>query len=166
MFSNSSPFCLDSRFAHYQIPDLSYRLSTLHTTLQTRLALHPKLLSLNGRLDLLLTQIEMNSSNGPASIATGQGKAKKDKTAPVTKYVEGESSEGDEVEAEEAEEEGSVEDVQLGGSGDEDDSEEDEDEEAEGGEGENWIDDEAMEGEESWEGASESEGSEEDSEEE
>ncbi len=44
------------------LPNLVSRLSSLHATLTTRLATHERLLSLNGRLELVLSQIEARAA--------------------------------------------------------------------------------------------------------
>ncbi|KAJ7022034.1 WD40-repeat-containing domain protein [Mycena alexandri] len=134
------------------MPDLVARLSGLHATLSSRLALQENLLSLSGRLDMVLSQIEMRSSAAPATLAprkqasAGQGKR-------VTRYVEGESADEDEqmdveVEVDSGDDDGSVEDVELGGdSSEEEGSEDDEDEEEDDEDDEmnGFIDDEAEE---------------------
>lgn len=104
--------------------------------LTTRLALHGSLLSLNGKLDTVLSQIEMRSSSAPASLASKSGTlGHPDNARKPTRYVEGESEEeGDQMNIEppieNGDEEGSVEDVELGGeSEDEDDIAEDMDDE-------------------------------------
>lgn len=90
------------------VPDLVSRLSALHTTVVQRTNLQDRLLSLNGRLDLVLAQIEYRASLpaptpvvpvAPAqqSIAARKRKARKErKRAEGAKYVEGESSDDDE----------------------------------------------------------------------
>jgi U3 small nucleolar RNA-associated protein 5 len=112
--------------------------------------LRESLLSLAGRLDMVLQQVELRASTAPAPLAHGS-KPKKGK-APVgalvagtrvepLRYVEGESDEEEaaeamDVELEEGSDVGSVEDVELGaesGSGagsdvDEEDGDEEEDE--------------------------------------
>ncbi|KIJ45722.1 hypothetical protein M422DRAFT_251023 [Sphaerobolus stellatus SS14] len=117
------------------LPDLVTRLSGLHATITARLALRDPLLALSGRLDMVLTQIELRASGGPTPLAAEGKRAKKAKREP-TKYVEGETSESeDEMEIEIGDDAGSVEDVELGGESgsDEDDegSEEDDEEEEE-----------------------------------
>lgn len=90
------------------VPDLVTRLSALHTSLTQRLALQDRLLSLNGRLDLILSQIEHRaavappiSAKGPQSNTTQRPKEQTDRKRGETfKYVEGESS--DEAEAAES----------------------------------------------------------------
>ncbi|KAG7090783.1 hypothetical protein E1B28_009868 [Marasmius oreades] len=141
------------------MPDLVARLSGLHSTLTSRLTLQESLLSLSGRLDMVLSQIEMRRFAGPSAYATRkQSNSQKEEKR---RYVEGESEEEDarmEVEVEvESDEEGSVEDVVLGGDSgegseeeeeegsevDEDDEEEDDDENEPTMNG--FIDDEAEE---------------------
>jgi U3 small nucleolar RNA-associated protein 5 len=135
------------------IPDLVARLSGLHATLTTRLALQDSLLSLNGRLDLVLSQIEMRSSMAPTPLVLQKGKIGKNQTKSVKRYVEGESEDeekmGEDVEME-SEDEGSVEDVELGGDSDEGEAEDSfgEDEEDDSGDDPTlggFIDDEAEE---------------------
>jgi len=121
------------------MPDLVARLAGLHAMLTTRLALHESLLSLNGKLDTVLSQIEMRSSSIPASLASKSGTlGYPDNVRKPTRYVEGESEEeGDQMTVEppieNGDEEGSVEDVELGGEsedeGDEEDGEDDDDDE-------------------------------------
>ncbi|TFK93002.1 NUC189-domain-containing protein [Polyporus arcularius HHB13444] len=124
------------------MPDLVARLSGLHATLTQRLTLQESLLSLSGRLDMVISQIEMRSSGPPAPLPMPKNKRSRRKANQVRetrRYVEGESEDDEEqmeVEVESADEEGSVEDVELGGEesegeGDsiEDTDEEDEDEE-------------------------------------
>ncbi|TFK57593.1 NUC189-domain-containing protein [Heliocybe sulcata] len=137
------------------MPDLVARLSGLHATLTTRLTLHESLLSLNGRLDMVLSQIEMRSSAAPAPVAArrkGRGAAQ-GAEKEVTRYVEGESEEEAddqmEVEVESGDDAGSVEDVELGGESEEDEDDEDEEEESDDEEGgpalNGFVDDEAEE---------------------
>ncbi|GLB36536.1 putative dip2/Utp12 family protein [Lyophyllum shimeji] len=140
------------------IPDLVARLSGLHATLTSRLTLQESLLSLSGKLDMVISQIELRASAAPAPLAPRKGnEPSKAPGAEVKRYVEGESEDEEsdedeqmEVEVESGEEEGSVEDVELGGDSDEDDeeSEEDEEEEEDDSEGptmNGFIDDEAEE---------------------
>ncbi|KAK0208886.1 WD40-repeat-containing domain protein [Desarmillaria ectypa] len=140
------------------MPDLVARLSGLHATLTARIALQESLLSLSGRLDMVLSQIEMRSSAAPTPLIPKK-KAVKDKN--VKRYVEGESEDEEEemdveIEVDSSDDAGSIEDVELGGSSDEseeegrtEDSEEDEDgDEDEGDDGpvaNGFIDDEAEE---------------------
>lgn len=133
------------------MPDLVARLSGLHATLSSRLALQDTLLSLSGRLDMVLSQIEMRSSAAPATLAPR--KAAQAQGKRVTRYVEGESADEDEqmdveVEVDSGDDDASVEDVELGGDSSEDQgSEEDDDEEddEEDDEMNGFIDDEAEE---------------------
>lgn len=138
------------------MPDLVSRLSGLHTTLTSRLALQDSLLSLNGRLDMVLSQIEMRSSTAPTSLAPHKNGVSTTSHGPrqPTRYVEGESEEEMEMGVESGEEEGSVEDIELGGeseaedTGEEGSEDEDEDEEDSDDEGptlNGFIDDEAEE---------------------
>jgi len=134
------------------MPDLVARLSNLHSTLSTRLTLQERLLSLSGRLNLVLSQVEMRSSTAPAPLAVRKkNRVKPSATEKVEpfKYVEGESSEEDNqiaVEVEDGDEDGSVEDVELGGDSDEDDESEDEDEDGEDDDDEDDEDDDGEEG--------------------
>lgn len=138
------------------IPDLVARLSGLHATLSARLALHESLLSLNGRLDMVLAQIEMRSSAAPAPLAPRKGKSKAVALEKnVKRYVEGESSSSDDngdvdVEVESGDsDDGSIEDVELGGESSDnetsDEEDEDSDESSEGRTMNGFIDDEAEE---------------------
>ncbi|KAJ4485523.1 WD40-repeat-containing domain protein [Lentinula aciculospora] len=139
------------------MPDLVTRLSGLHSTLTSRLTLQDSLLSLSGRLDMVLSQIEMRSSAAPAPIASNSGKlSSAAKTVEKTHYVEGESEDEDaqmdvEIEVDSGNEEADVEDIELGGSSqeeseeDEDEDEEDEDDDAEDPTMNGFIDDEAEE---------------------
>ena len=143
-----------------KIPDLVARLSSLHSTLAARLALQDRLLALNGRLDLVLSQIEMQSAPR-AAVVDDVAIRKRKVRRKAAKYVEGESeSEGnmsvDGEDEDSEDEEGSVEDIGLEGTDDEEDENEDEEDEDEddeeyGSEGEDglkingFIDDEAEE---------------------
>ncbi|KAI6047320.1 hypothetical protein EDC04DRAFT_2556539 [Pisolithus marmoratus] len=116
------------------MPDLVARLAGLHATLTSRLALQDSLLSLNGKLDMVLCQIEMRSSSTPAPLKSKKdGNSRRFTAQQPTRYVEGESENEDaDVEEMAAEpliesdgEEGSIEDIELGGeSGEENDAEE------------------------------------------
>ncbi|KAI0358952.1 NUC189-domain-containing protein [Trametes cingulata] len=145
------------------MPDLVARLSGLHATLTQRLTLQESLLSLSGKLDMVISQIEMRSSGPPAPLPMPKNKRsrnKQTKAREARRYVEGESEDEDEeqmeVEVESADEEGSIEDVELGGeesesegeSIEETDEDEDEDEEEDDGDDPTlggFIDDEAEE---------------------
>ncbi|KAH8086604.1 NUC189-domain-containing protein [Cristinia sonorae] len=127
------------------MPDLVARLSGLHATLSTRLALQESLLSLSGRLDMVISQIEMRSSSAPAPLPLPSKKGRKNKkkkdakTPETSRYVEGQSSDEEEademdVEVESGDDAGSVEDIELGGSDEDESSAEDsEDEDDEDG---------------------------------
>ncbi|PFH54724.1 hypothetical protein AMATHDRAFT_52497 [Amanita thiersii Skay4041] len=105
------------------IPDLVAKLSGLHTALTARLALQQSLLSLGGRLELVLSQMQMRSSVAPTLLDTksNNGQSKADE---AMKYVEGESDESED-EAMDAQndhdddDDGSIEDVELGGDSEE-----------------------------------------------
>ncbi|EAU92979.1 hypothetical protein CC1G_03766 [Coprinopsis cinerea okayama7 len=142
------------------IPDLVARLSGLYTTINARLALHENLLLLNGKLDMVLSQVELRSSAAPAplTIKKDKSKGKAVQSSVAKHYVEGESesSEADDdgdVEIESGDEEGSVEDVELGGDSDDEDGSDEEDDEdddldesdEEDGSMNGFIDDEAEE---------------------
>lgn len=81
------------------------------------MALHERLLSLNGRLDLALSQIELRSAKSPTHLGAGQGKLGKEKDSNVTRYIEGDSSDDEDMEPEieKGSEDGSVEEIGLGG---------------------------------------------------
>ncbi|KAI0651447.1 NUC189-domain-containing protein [Trametes meyenii] len=144
------------------MPDLVARLSGLHAVLAQRLTLQDSLLSLSGRLDMVISQIELRSSGPPAPLPMPKNKRTRNKQAKAREarqYVEGESEDDEEqmeVEVESADEEGSVEDVELGGESEsegegdsieETDDEEDEDEDDDGDDPTlgGFIDDEAEE---------------------
>ena len=140
------------------MPDLVTRLAGLHATLTARLLLRESLLSLSGRLDMVLQQVDLRSSAAPAPMAPrgkkGKAPAPTAGTHETRRYVEGESDDENaanamEVELEEGSDAGSVEDVELGaesgseaGSGaDEEEDEEDEEEGEEEDDGEDSEDD-------------------------
>ncbi|KAF9222080.1 NUC189-domain-containing protein [Gyrodon lividus] len=145
------------------MPDLVARLAGLHATLTSRLALQDSLLSLTGKLDMVLSQIEMRSSSAPAPLTSNKDSiTRANGVRKPTQYMEGES-EGEEDQMnveppiESGDEEGSVEDIELGGESegddegeedDDDDVEEDDDDEGSDGNGSvlnGSIDDEAEE---------------------
>ncbi|KAI0271644.1 WD40-repeat-containing domain protein [Gloeopeniophorella convolvens] len=157
------------------MPDLVARLAGLHATLTARLTLRESLLSLSGRLDMILQQVDLRASAAPAPLTHDGKKGKAPPGAPGARaprrYVEGESDDEDvdeamDVELEEGSDVGSIEDVELGGESgpddddsdaDDDDEEEDDDEDdddeedSEGDEGpqlNGFIDDEAEEDDE------------------
>ena len=137
------------------MPDLVARLSHLYSTLTTRLTLQDRLLSLSGKLDLVLAQAELRSSHTPAPLPSKAARGKKPDVAEKqpTKYVEGESSEEEDIQVEmgDDDDEGSVEDIELGDEEEEDEEEDEEnedDEESEDDEGNlvnGFVDDEAEE---------------------
>jgi len=134
------------------MPDLVARLSGLHSALTARLGLYESLLSLNGRLDMVLSQVEMRALKRPAPLATSgvEGRSR-----GASHYVEGDSdAEDDEamdVEITREDDEGSVEDIELGGDSESDDSEDSEEAEEsdEDSDVNGFIDDEAEEDDES-----------------
>jgi len=75
---------------------------------------------LSGRLELVLSQMQMRSSDAPTLLGSKNVQAPTVRSAEVTKYVEGESGdseiESDLMEMEDdIDDAGSVEDVELGG---------------------------------------------------
>lgn len=90
------------------LPKLVHRLSALHSTLSSRLASHERLLALNGRLELVLGQIEMRAAYTAQQAQKIQGvktKGRQDQSADLEakkkQQVEGkqwieESSSGEE----------------------------------------------------------------------
>jgi len=105
------------------MPDLVARLAGLHATLTARLTLRESLLSLSGRLDMVLQQVDLRATAAPAPLAHSGKKGKATAAAgPVgtrqpRRYVEGESeqeAEAMDVELEEGSDVGSVEDIELG----------------------------------------------------
>lgn len=134
------------------MPDLVARLAGLHATLTARLTLRESLLSLSGRLDMVLQQVDLRATTAPTPLAHSGKKGKATAAAGPAgtreprRYVEGESeqeAEAMDVELEEGSDVGSVEDIELGAeSGSEadadadadmDEEEEDEEEEYEEG---------------------------------
>ncbi|GAA5953785.1 hypothetical protein JCM21900_006455 [Sporobolomyces salmonicolor] len=100
------------------IPSLVNRLAALHASLTQRLALQPTLLALNGRLELVLSQIDMRQDrqrSAPSALIGGGRK----KRSGGRKYVEGESTD----EEEDEDEDGEIEDVVLGAAGGEESDE-------------------------------------------
>ncbi|KIY45245.1 WD40 repeat-like protein [Fistulina hepatica ATCC 64428] len=130
------------------VPDLVARLAGLHATLTARLALQESLLSLNGRLEMVLAQVEMRSSAAPATLLP-QKASREVKDTEVTHYVEGESDDEDaqmDVEVEVNDDDVSVEDVELGGESEEDNDEDDDEEDEEDGDDDDNGDEEEDEG--------------------
>lgn len=118
------------------MPSLPQHLATLSNLLQTRLALHQPLLSLSGRLDLALAQIQLRR------LALEQSRGGKERDEEGYKYVEGESDDEDDV-AIEYGEDGVIEDVDMRVA----DFDEDEDEDEEGEEDSEEEDDDEDDGE-------------------
>ena len=133
-----------------QIPDLVTRLSGLHATLTARLNLHDSLLSLSGRLEMVLSQIELRSSATPATL-TPADQREASKTSTVTRYVEGESDSSNEEDATvvvETDHDGvdAIEEVELdGGSEDDEDISTETEDDEEGTVFNPFVDDEAEE---------------------
>ncbi|GJN87808.1 hypothetical protein Rhopal_000763-T1 [Rhodotorula paludigena] len=120
------------------IPSLVTRLAALHASLTQRLALQPPLLALQGRLELVMSQIDLRQDRARQQSLRQVRAAKK--PAQGRRYVEGESTDEEGLDDEDAEleddedlSEGDIEDVVLGGAGaegksdDEDDEDEDDD---------------------------------------
>ena len=106
------------------------KLSGLHATLTTRLTLQQSLLSLSGRLELVLSQMQIRSSVAPTPLVSKNEKPLKSKGL-VTKYVEGESAESEGEGIDEQmdiegidDDDGSIEDVELGASSEDANSDE------------------------------------------
>ncbi|PPQ63713.1 hypothetical protein CVT24_004293 [Panaeolus cyanescens] len=133
------------------IPDLVARLSALHSTLTDRLSLHQSLLTLSGRLDMVLSQIDLRATSSASQGQQNHKPNKKKSTArAVTRYTEGDSEsedEGMDVEVEvDNDDDGSVEDIELGGDSESEEDESGSEEDLEGeSEDEGFIDDEAEE---------------------
>jgi len=99
------------------------RLAGLHATLTARLTLRESLLSLSGRLDMVLQLVDLRATTAPAPLAHSGKKGKATGAAGPAgtreprRYVEGESeqeAEAMDVELEEGSDVGSVEDIELG----------------------------------------------------
>lgn len=120
------------------LPNLVQRLAQLHSTLTSRLASQERLLALNGRLELVLSQIELRNAYNQQKQARGIGGGRKrgkkgtksQKQNGVKQWVEGSSEEEEEEEENEgmdvdeeadipiqAPEEGVIQDIALGGAG-------------------------------------------------
>lgn len=105
------------------MPDLVARLAGLHATLTARLTLRESLLSLSGRLDMVLQQVDLRATAAPAPLAHSGIKGEATAAAGPAgtreprRYVEGESeqeTEAMDVELEEGSDVGSIEDIELG----------------------------------------------------
>src|SRR5690606_2148375 len=81
------------------LPNLVKTLSTLHGTLTTRAAALPRLLALQGRLDMLNAQLELrNSMRGVGEY--GSAAASREREEQVT-YIEGQEDDSSDEEPEE-----------------------------------------------------------------
>lgn len=92
-----------------QIPSLIDRLASLHATLEARGSFHTQLLALSGRLDLVVSQIDIRTQMAPAERGTKKTlvtdkNTPAPKTNAVNKYVEGE----DESDSEEEEQDDGI----------------------------------------------------------
>ncbi|GAA6047982.1 hypothetical protein JCM3770_006455 [Rhodotorula araucariae] len=102
------------------VPSLVTRLAALHASLSQRLALQAPLLALQGRMELVMSQIDLRQDR--ARVQTARSK-KALKPAPKgRRYVEGESTDDEEAQVDGLEgddlSEGDIEDVVLGAGGD------------------------------------------------
>ncbi|TKY86827.1 hypothetical protein EX895_004468 [Sporisorium graminicola] len=137
------------------LPNLVNRLSGLHATLTTRLATHERLLSLNGRLELVLSQIEARAAyasqagnnaihvqgvkfgkktqGDSGSQAPKAGKERRKGKKWVEESDDSDSDDMDVVDADgvlvrsEGDEDGEVQDIALGANDSDDDEEDDSD---------------------------------------
>lgn len=152
--SNNLLYCLCGGSFNYinQIPDLVTRLSNLHAMLTARLNLHDSLLSLSGRLDMVLSQIDLRSSAAPATLtSSAERRDKANKKSTVMRYVEGESDSSNEEDTNmvvETEHDGAddIEEVELdGGSEDDGDMSSESDDDGDETVFNSFVDDEADE---------------------
>lgn len=91
----------------HQLPSLVSRLASLYSTMEMRVAHHNQLLALNGRLDLVVSQIDFTANPGPSQRVLAQAASKTHPPKPSTaarRYIEAEAS----SEASEAEEEAAL----------------------------------------------------------
>lgn len=102
------------------MPDLAVRLSSLHSLLTNRLAMHDRLLALSGRLDLVLSLTELRSSNQSAPVVLPKKPSGSSKSKFITAtYIEGESSDEFDTQAPDLDktevdlDDGSIEDVEF-----------------------------------------------------
>jgi U3 small nucleolar RNA-associated protein 5 len=108
------------------MPSLPLHLANLSQLLQTRLQLYQPLLSLSGRLDLALAQIQIRQQ---AALQAEHGGRK---GAEGERYIEGESDdEDDEVVIETGDGDGEIEDIDMRDIGSEEESDDDEEDESE-----------------------------------
>ncbi|BGP37242.1 Small subunit (SSU) processome component [Rhodotorula kratochvilovae] len=112
------------------VPSLVTRLAALHASLSQRLALQAPLLALQGRMELVMSQIDLRQDRARAQTARSGKKAVT--AAPKgRRYVEGESTDDEDdaqVEGDDDLSEGDIEDVVLGAGGDRESDDEDDDE--------------------------------------
>lgn len=116
------------------------RLSALYRTVEARLELHQTLLTLSGRLELVVSQIELRKESLALAQNTGAPTDKKGKQIATRVYVEGEYEDppfeagaADEVEMADGESasEGEIEDVVLKPHNNDDASDDDDEEDSE-----------------------------------
>ncbi|KAK4056231.1 Small subunit (SSU) processome component [Microbotryomycetes sp. JL221] len=81
------------------VPSLVTRLAALHASLTNRLALEPSLLALHGRLDLVVSQIDVKRDSVRRRVEAVE-KRQIEGSKKGRKYVEGESDDDDEEEEE------------------------------------------------------------------
>jgi U3 small nucleolar RNA-associated protein 5 len=122
------------------MPDAVARLAGLHAVMAQRAGMRGRLEGLMGRLDVVVSQVEMRGAGkrreGKAVGAIGKVTVQDKDKREVRRYVEGESSDEDDeddevdgVDVEVGSDAGSIEDVELGASDDSDDGGLDDDEE-------------------------------------
>jgi U3 small nucleolar RNA-associated protein 5 len=105
------------------LPNLVHRLSALHSTLSNRLASHEKLLALNGRLELVLGQIEMRAAYTAEQAIKIQGvKTKGLKAKTTDKEAKRRQVEGKQWVEESSEEEEEMEEMEVDDEDEEDDN--------------------------------------------
>lgn len=105
------------------VPGLAHELSGLFQTVDARLSVFKKLLSLSGRLDLMLTQINVRQDAAAAAAAA----ASEAQAGPLATYEEG-SDGGESEDGEEGDDDDDEDEEDDGGNEDgEDDDEDDED---------------------------------------
>ena len=111
--------------------------------------MHENLLTLSGRLDMVLSQVELRASATPAALTSSVGRTeqmKKDRGV-LKRYIEGDTDSDDGVNGVEvdSDDEGSIEDIELGGDSENEDDDEGEDlSDSDGGNFTGFIDDEAV----------------------
>lgn len=101
-------------YADDQMPSLPLHLAQLSQLLQTRLQLYQPLLSLSGRLDLALAQIQMRRIAAEQALANAD--TRNGKRTEGERYIEGESEDEEDVPVEiDVDDGGEVEDVDMRG---------------------------------------------------